>query len=51
MITFELSGGANDMEIHDPGEWHDVRHVREPCEQRGAKSFSGEEGYLVMKQK
>ena len=35
------------MEIHDPGEWHDVRHVREPCEQRGAKSFSGEEGYLV----
>ena len=25
------------MEIHDPGEWHDVRHVREPCEQRGER--------------
>lgn len=39
------------MEIHDPGEWHDVRHVREPCEQRDTESFSGEEGYLVTKQK
>ena len=39
------------MEIHNPGGRHDVRHVRKPCERRGAESISGEEGHLLPEQK
>ena len=39
------------MEIHDPGEWHDVRMYESHVNNAVRKSFSGEEGYLVTKQK